>query len=111
MKSVGNSIVQKLGEPKIVDLPASSGTPLKIDMTGEMVASVTLYATSDFFWAVATTDTLGASKIASDDTRGKFPSGIYEFECSGNHSDNLYLVSTSASAVTDGISYNYNYFA
>lgn len=111
MKSVGNGIVQYLGEPKIVDLPASNGTPLKLDLTGEMVASVTVYSTSDFFWAIGTTDALGASKITSDDTRGKFPAGIYEFQCSGNHTQSLYLVNSAASAVTDGISYSYNSFA
>jgi len=63
------------------------------------------------FTLACTSDALGASKIASDDTRGKFPAGIYEFQCSGNHTQSLYLVNSAASAVTDGISYSYNSFA
>ena len=112
MKSAGNGIVQKLSEtpPVIVDLPISSGTAAKVILTGEMTASVTVYVTSDFFWTVAKTDASAATRITSDSTRGKFPAGIYEFECSGNHDDNLYLISTGA-AVTDGISYSFNEFA
>ena len=112
MKIPGNNIVQKLCEtpPTIKNLPASDGTPLKIVTTGTYTASVTVYSTSDFFWTNAKTDAIAATRITDDDTRGKFPAGIYEFQCSGNHDDNLYLVSSS-SAVTDGISYSINEFA
>jgi len=112
MKSAGNGTVQKLSEtpPKIVDLPISSGTPAKITFTDEMTASVTVYATSDFFWTIAKTDAIAATRITNDATRGKFPAGIYEFQCSGNHEDNLYIVSTGA-AVADGLSCSVNEFA
>lgn len=112
MKCIGNGIVQKVSEtpPKIVDLPISSGTAAKITLTDAMTASVTVYATSDFFWTIAKTDAIAASRITDDATRGKFPAGVFEFECSGNHEDNLYLISVGA-AVVDGISYSYNEFA
>lgn len=112
MKAVGNSIVQKLSEtpPHIEDLPISSGTPLKITLTGDMTASVSLYVSGEFFWTVAKTDAIAATRLSGDTTRGKYPAGNYVFECSGNHTDNLYLLSTG-SAITDGVSVAVSEFA
>lgn len=112
MKYAGNNIILKLSStpPVTVDLPISSGTAVKIDLTGEMTATANVYIAADFYWTIATSDATAATRIASDATRGKLPAGFYNFEVSAVHDDNLYILS-QGSAVTDGISYNYSDFS
>lgn len=106
MKSISN--VQNTPKvsstpPKTVDLPASSGTPVEIDTTGEKVAFVTIYAAADFYFTWATATATGATRLGSDDTRGKLPAGKWTFPCSANLSEMFYVKSQAASATADGL--------
>ena len=113
MKSAGNSFILKLSEtpPVTVDLPGSGGVPAKIETTGEMVAVANIYVAADFYMTIAKTDAVGATRITSDTTRGKFPAGFYNFEVSALHEDNIYIVSQAVGATTDGIAYCLSEFA
>jgi len=90
--------------PKTVDLPASSGTPVEIDATGERVAYLTVYSAADFYFtwtSVSAAD--GATKLGDGATRGKLPAGKWSFPCAGNYDQKFYIKSQVASATTDGL--------
>ena len=112
MKSAGNLFTLKLSKipPVTVDLPATGGTPVKIDITQEMVASVTIQIDGDSYWTVAEDDATGAANLGSDATRFKMDAGILQVDVSGCHDYYLYIKSQAA-AVTDGISYAFSEFA
>lgn len=107
MKSVGNVLASpriSSTPPATVDLPASSGTPVEIDATGEKVAFLTVYSHADFYftWTKDGAST-GATYLGSDGTRGKLPAGKWTFPCAGNLDQKFYIKSQAASATTDGL--------
>ena len=111
MKSSGNSFTLKLSKvpPKTIDLPATGGTPAKIDITGEMTANVSILIGGDCYWTVAEDDATGATRLSSDDTRFKMTAGSIQFDIAGCHDYYLYIKSQGGS-VTDGIAYAFSEF-
>jgi len=90
---------------KTVDLPAFDGTPCEIDLSESEIASgINIYIDSDFYMTVSDTAAHGLTRIASDDTRCKYPAGMYQFPIVGLD-DKLYIRLQSGAAETDGISY------
>lgn len=112
MKAAGYPYFTKLSTtpPVTTDIPASSSSPLEISLQGEMVSTVNIRIDTDCYWTIADTAASGLSRIGSDGTRGKIAPGWYNFDCSGNHAQNLYIRS-QASASASGISYSYSEFS
>lgn len=87
---------------KTIDLPISSGDPAEIDTSG--VDIIWLAVAGECYITLADNSTLGATRIASDDTRQKIY-GAGAFEIHLNKSQKLYIRSSGA-AITDGVSYS-----
>jgi hypothetical protein len=89
---------------KIVDLPVSSGVAAEISVNGDLTVQLVLYVFAEFYWTMAETASAAATRIASDNTRGYLPAGLYTFPVSGESSNNFYLISKGA-GVSSGVSY------
>lgn len=103
MKGV-NKFTGKMGdEPKTVDLPISSGTPVEVDMTSSMVQNVTIYVRGDFRWTVATDIVTGKANFLDKTKYFLAAQGHWDFPCASENVNKLYIISNAA-AVIDGLS-------
>jgi hypothetical protein len=90
---------------KVVELPGSTDTPAKIDISGNIVVAVSMWFDEEIHWTVAETDAIGATRISSNDTRCRtFADGYMQLPVVGN-AGAIYVRRVSGSAVAAGLAY------
>lgn len=88
---------------KLLDLPASGGTPAEIDLSGNISVAVAIWIDEDSIFTYAEDATEAIARFASKDCV-KVPAGFIQIPVVGN-TKNLYIRRYDGSAVTDGLSY------
>lgn len=83
------------------DLPSSAGPPLEIDCSGKSV--VKLYVYTDFYWTMAADLATGTTRLGSNTTRSKLPTGTLEITV--HDTTNKVYIKSQGSALVEGVTY------
>jgi hypothetical protein len=88
---------------KLIDLPASGGTPAEIDLSDNISVAVAIWVDEDIIYTYATDATEAGTRFTAKNCT-KVPAGFVQIPVVGN-SKNLYIRRYDGSAVGDGLSY------
>ena len=93
----GTKFFTKTSTPVTTTLPASGGTPLEVDCTGDTVLAINFVTDSDFKWTIAETSALAIANFAASAYFELDSGGPYELTVSKN-SEKIYFEAQGAGA-------------
>lgn len=96
-RTLDTTSAQSAGAGKTFSLVGSGSNPTKIDCSGNLVMLANVYCSEEWYATYAESQSDANTKIASDDTRWRFPAGNKQFDVGGETGNSLYVRAASAS--------------